>query len=74
VRLFDAAIGVEQRVLVGHELPVREAVFNPNGNLVVSGSKDATVRFWDVRSALCVRKLSHSLGEVRGRAAPWRWR
>ena len=64
VRLFDASIGVESRVLVGHELPAREAVFNSTGNLVVSGGKDATVRFWDVRSALCVRKLSHSLGEV----------
>ena len=64
VRLFDAAVGVEQRTLVGHELPAREAVFNATGNLVVSGGKDATVRFWDVRSALCVRKLQHSLGEI----------
>ena len=43
---------------------MRSAVFNATGNLVVSGGKDATVRFWDVRSALCVRKLGHSLGEV----------
>jgi COMPASS component SWD3 len=64
VRLLDAAVGVEQRQLVGHELPAREAVFNATGNLVVSGGKDATIRFWDVRSALCVRKLAHSLGEV----------
>ena len=64
VRLYDAAVGAEQRVLLGHELPAREAVFNAAGNLVVSGGKDATVRFWDVRSALCVRKLGHSLGEV----------
>ena len=43
---------------------MREAIFNSVGNLVVSGGKDATIRFWDVRSALCVRKLGHSLGEV----------
>ena len=64
VRLFDAAAGIEQRALVGHELPAREAIFSSTGNLIVSGGKDATVRFWDVRSALCVRKLGHSLGEV----------
>lgn len=39
-------------------------MFNSTGHLVISGGKDATVRFWDVRSALCVRKVSHSLGEV----------
>ena len=64
VRLFDVALGVEQRVLTGHELPARQAVFSATGTLVVSGGKDSTVRFWDVRSALCVRKLHHSLGEV----------
>jgi COMPASS component SWD3 len=64
IRIFDTSAGVEQRALIGHELPARAAVFNATGNLVVSGGKDATLRFWDVRSALCVRKLGHSLGEV----------
>ena len=64
LRLYDAAVGAEQRLLAGHELPAREAVFNATGNLVVSGGKDSTVRFWDVRSALCVRKLGHGSGEV----------
>eukprot|EP00322_Chrysochromulina_rotalis_P016829 CAMPEP_0115829310 /NCGR_PEP_ID=MMETSP0287-20121206/1032_1 /TAXON_ID=412157 /ORGANISM="Chrysochromulina rotalis, Strain UIO044" /LENGTH=221 /DNA_ID=CAMNT_0003282571 /DNA_START=32 /DNA_END=697 /DNA_ORIENTATION=- len=64
VRLFDAAVGTEVRSFHGHDLPVREVVYNATGNLVVSGGKDATIRFWDDRSALCVRKLTHSLGEV----------
>jgi hypothetical protein len=64
VRLFDTAVGTEVRAFLGHELPVRQAVYNATGNLIVSGGKDATLFFWDERSALCVRKLRHSLGEV----------
>lgn len=30
----------------------------------MSGSKDATVRFWDARSGLCVKRLENHLGEV----------
>ena len=39
VRIFDSSAGVESRLLVGHELPTREAVFNATGNLVVSGGR-----------------------------------
>ena len=39
MRVFDAATCAELRCLVGHELPVREAVFNSAGNLVVSAGK-----------------------------------
>ncbi len=40
------------------------AVFNQHGNLVVSGSKDGTVKFWDILSGACVKTLQQHLGEV----------
>ncbi|ORZ29211.1 WD40-repeat-containing domain protein [Catenaria anguillulae PL171] len=48
----------------GHTLAVTAVAFTPMGNLVVSGSKDSTLRFWDVVSGLCVRTLTSHLGEV----------
>ena len=53
-----------ERVLTGHTGAVTDATFLPTASLLVTCSLDCTIRFWDVRSALCVRKLGHSLGEV----------
>jgi len=36
--------------LTGHEGPVHSAAYSPNGRLLASGSADATVRVWDVRT------------------------
>jgi len=64
VRLWDVPSCTMVRALHGHELAVRQAVFNATGNLLLSGSKDGSVRFWDARSGLCVNKLDAGLGEV----------
>jgi WD40 repeat protein len=37
---------------VGHEDWVRSVVISPDGNLIVSGSKDKTVRLWDLEGKL----------------------
>ena len=44
VRIWDAASGVEQGCLRGHEKDVTAVMFSPNGRHVVSGSDDTTVR------------------------------
>jgi WD40 repeat protein len=43
---------------------VVHAIFNPIGNLIVTGSKDSTVKFFDVVSGVCVKTLPQLLGEV----------
>jgi COMPASS component SWD3 len=54
------------RTFRGHSASVTHACFNPAGNLLVTGSRDATVRFYDVASGTCVKTLSRLLGCVRG--------
>ncbi|KAF0728199.1 hypothetical protein Ae201684_014024 [Aphanomyces euteiches] len=49
---------------MGHSASVCDAQFNRHANLIVSGSKDGTVRFWDILSGLCVHTLRQTLGEV----------
>ena len=50
--------------MLGHTAPVSQVLFNPHGNLIISGSKDRTVKFWDVVSGVCVKTYSQHLGEV----------
>ncbi|KAJ1942890.1 hypothetical protein EC988_006373, partial [Linderina pennispora] len=69
VRVYDLAAQRTVQRLVGHELSVASATTNALGNLVVSGSKDQTIKFWDTLSGTCVRTLRSHLGEVTSVAA-----
>ncbi|KAI9216007.1 WD40-repeat-containing domain protein, partial [Blastocladiella britannica] len=80
VRVADTATGATIKVFAGqpsattgigaangmsgHALAVTSLAFTPMGNLCVSGSKDNTLRFFDLVSGLCVRTLASHLGEV----------
>jgi len=50
LREFDFESGEEQRVLKGHHGPIRCVRYNPAGSMAVSGSTDATIRFWDLEA------------------------
>ena len=52
------------KTFVGHTSAVSSAIFNPYGNLVVTASKDSTIRFWDIVSGACINTFSRQLGEV----------
>ena len=64
MRLFDVERPKAVKTFQGHQLSVSNVFFNPIGNLIVSGSKDSTIKFWDILSGLCIKTLSSHLGEV----------
>ena len=43
-----------------------QATFNYYGNLIVSGSKDGTVKLWDITSGLCISTFSGEYAEITG--------
>ncbi len=55
----------DHMILSGHDGPVRAVAFSPNGQLVISGSEDNTIRVWDVATGEGVKAL-------RGHGSPVR--
>ena len=50
IRLWDIWKGQSQdsQLLSGHNKPVMSVSFSPSGELLASGSKDKTVRIWQL--------------------------
>jgi WD40 repeat protein len=48
VKLWDAATGREKATLDGHTGKVTSVAISRDGKRVVSGSRDNTVKVWDV--------------------------
>lgn len=46
----------------GHRGFVNDIAFSPDGELLVSGSDDATIRIWDWRAGVTLRILRHQIG------------
>jgi WD40 repeat protein/serine/threonine protein kinase len=51
--------------LAGHDGPVRTVAFSPNGQLVLSGSEDNSIRVWDVAAGESVKTLRGHGSAVR---------
>lgn len=69
VRLFDVETNQEIRSFRGHNSSVATIAFKPNSNVVFTGSKDSTIKCWDMTSGRCTKTFSSHLGEVRTAAA-----
>ncbi|KAJ6262618.1 Beta-TrCP [Drechslerella dactyloides] len=54
------------RILKGHHNYVYCLNFNPQGNMIVSGSYDEAVRIWDIRSGNCQKTLPAHQDPVSG--------
>jgi len=43
--------------LQGHTGQVRSVLFSPSGGILVSGSLDGSIKFWDPQTGVCVKTL-----------------
>jgi len=48
ILLFDVATGEKLYTLTGHRSNITKMVFSPDGKTLFSGSRDGTIRVWDV--------------------------
>ena len=60
VWLYDAQTYQERAVLTGHTDGVLSVAFSPDGQTLASGSRDDTVRLWDVATGTLQQTLTHT--------------
>ncbi len=64
IKLWDGNLR-QQSVLEGHEGWVTSITYSPDGNQLVSGSMDQTVRIWDVEKHTQLRVLGKHISSVK---------
>ena len=57
LKVYDFVEGVQDLTLLGHGWDAKTVDWHPTKGLVVSGSKDHTIKFWDPRSGRCLTTL-----------------
>lgn len=57
LKIWDFASSQEELTLTGHGWEVKSVDWHPHKGLLVSGSKDHQVKFWDPRTARCLTTL-----------------
>ena len=57
IRIWSFAESRLESVLSGHGWDVKCAEWHPTKGLIVSGSKDSQVKFWDPRTGTCLSTL-----------------
>lgn len=68
IKIWNFNNAKEERTLTGHHWEVKSADWHPTLGLIVSGSKDNLVKFWDPRSPSCVTTLhgfKHTVNKTR---------
>src|SRR5262249_48243413 len=62
--LSQRAVGESARTLNGHGGSVLAVAFSPDGKVLASGSRDKTIKLWDVRSGTVLQTLDEHTGDV----------
>jgi polyadenylation factor subunit 2 len=57
LKIWDFASSQEESTLTGHGWEVKSVDWHPHKGLLVSGSKDHQVKFWDPRTGRCLTTL-----------------
>ena len=60
VKLWDVATGKKIATLSGHTRGVLSVAFSPDGTKIVSGSRDNTIKVWDVSNHTAITTLEHA--------------
>lgn len=60
VKIWNVAIGKEERTLEGYTSLIKSVVFSNDGTLIASGSGDETVKIWDVATGINVKSFDAS--------------
>ena len=65
VKVWKLTAGAERIALRGHSQGIPCIVYQPDGKTVITGSKDATIAWWDADSGQRVHVESFARGEVQ---------
>jgi WD40 repeat protein len=71
--MFCLQTGEQQAELTGHTDWVRSVAFSPNGQQIVSGAADKSVRLWDVAVRARARPDLQPLATALPRATATAW-
>lgn len=64
INVYDIQSQKVVQRLSGHELAITHVTWTQSGNLLISGSKDCSIRFWDANSGVNVKSIFAYLGEA----------
>ncbi len=64
VWIYDADRGKELDLLTEHTNWVQSIAFNPNGNILASGSDDGSIRLWDTRTSTHLRTMTDNMSLI----------
>ena len=62
--IWNTRSGALSHALEGHTDIITTLAYNPQGDLVVTGSQDGTAKLWDSRTGFCIRTFEGQLGPV----------
>jgi len=62
--IFNTITGSQTAVLSGHTDKVNSLVFSSDGASLVSGSRDSTVKLWDVQTGGVIKTFSGNTGHI----------
>ena len=64
IKITDIKTGEVLQAIVGHSDNINSIVFSPDGKFLASGSRDTTVRIWDIKTGRCIKKFGSIFWEL----------